>query len=75
MKKKINLIIEGTCKKCPFCQFNSLYILGGDLGYDCIYPGSEVGRVVNNEEIRKNFSSKTNGWPPIPDNCSLPVKD
>jgi len=71
MKKRLNIEIEGTCKSCPFCKYNLYYILGEDVGYDCEFPGSKVSRVVNGEEVRNNFNSKTNGWPSIPDKCPL----
>lgn len=71
MIKKLNIVIENICKYCPFCQYETWYMLGDDSGYDCKYPKSKVSRIVNDGEIRTNFNSKTNGWPPIPENCPL----
>jgi len=71
MKKRIIIEVEGACKSCPFCQYEPWYILGGESGYDCKYPGSKVGRVVGDGEIRAKYSSKTNSWPSIPGNCPL----
>jgi len=73
MKKRIIIEVEGACKSCPFCQYEPWYILGGESGYDCKYPGSKVERVAGDGEIRAKFSSKTNGsgWPEIPDECPL----
>ncbi len=71
MKKVHKIIIEDTCRGCPFCQYNPLYILGGSPGYICKYPGSKVSRIVDNTEIRENYSSETKGWPPIPEKCPL----
>ena len=37
-RKKINIVVEGTCELCPFCTYNSDYSRSYDSGYDCHNP-------------------------------------
>jgi len=69
-KRKIDLIIEGNCSKCPYCQ----HILHPqDPGYDCEYPDSEVHRIVDRWDIYHPYNKNPKGWPLIPDGCPLPT--
>lgn len=55
MKRRIEVVVEGTCKCCPFCQYDPWYVLGGNVGYDCKYPGNNVSRIVNDGYKGKLF--------------------
>ena len=59
-RKKINLIVEGSCAGCPYitCEDHE-YLL--ESVYVCEHPDSVVSHV-------SNFNDP---WPPIPDNCPL----
>jgi len=49
MCKIINIVIEKSCYKCPYCQYNENYY---DEGYDCEHD-SLIGncRIVDAHEI------------------------
>lgn len=64
-----------VCRDCPYCQYDGHYSRSRDSGYDCKHPDSDVGRIVDDQDI-EDWSTKKNkkGWPPIPKECPLPIK-
>lgn len=66
MKRKLEMIIEGTCQKCPFFKYKSDYILGEEPGYICNYPGNNMSMIISNNMIRENKTLRE-----IPNDCPL----
>ena len=64
-RKKINLIVEGSCKSCPYCNLSRY-----PYDFECNYENEKVFRIVCDFELDIN-NPEFKGWPPIPENCPL----
>ena len=73
MKKIVKIIVESTCKSCPYCRYDPYYDISHNSGYDCEHPESiYYKRIVDDWEVDNSNNKKPKGWPPIPKECPLP---
>lgn len=49
-KRRIDLIIEGNCEDCPFCERDEYYDSKKDSGWDCMHPDTSNIRIANDWE-------------------------
>lgn len=70
-RKKINIIVYDCCADCPYVIYDPDYGMSYDSGYDCGHPDTEVGRIVNDWDVKNSNNKNPKGWPSIPENCPL----
>ena len=55
-KKVLKMIIEGTCDKCPYLEYDGSYSMSSDSGYDCTHP--DTYRRIVDDGIISNYHKK-----------------
>jgi len=73
-RKKINLIVENSCRFCPYMGYEPSYGMTG-FGYDCDHENMkwELRRIISSDGDDLDIPEEE--WPPIPDSCPLEDAD